>query len=271
MPTPNGSCDPGVSNAPCAPANPAVKIVTVCASGCTYSTIQSAVSAAQCGWTIQVQNGTYTSSSRIEMSKNCTAAAPITLMAYPGAHPIYKAGYSNFQEFHITGSWWIIDGFEVTGNYDGIKIDEGSHITLRNNWVHANQNQGILVGNEGSIGGDDLIYQNTIELNGQEGAGLTNPCNFNGGVSSTRHCLAIHLSSGGLNGVCSPPQWQIKNVTIKNNIIRMSGGGIQFNASNGKCDANDYAYLYNTRIENNIFEDNYSSIPFLLQCSKQYY
>lgn len=198
-----GAEDTGTSNAPLNPSNLVVK--TVCASGCDYSTIQAAVNASAPGWTIQVKDGTYTSAGSTNPWSDLvainyvsgTAQNPITLMAYPGTHPILDCnGIGNGSTAPVnqagirlyTANWWIIDGLEIRGCYLGISLNVYTvgNVTIRYNKVHHNQGDGIETG----VSHDLYIAYNEIYQNGTvDGSGSI------GCTAYHRYCHGIYLGA----------------------------------------------------------------------------
>jgi len=78
-------------------------IKTVCSSGCDYTSISSAASAAQAGWRIRVKAGTY-SGFDWPSSHSGTASNPIVVEAY-GDGKVYITGQTRFN-----GEYMIVDG-----------------------------------------------------------------------------------------------------------------------------------------------------------------
>lgn len=232
---------------PVAPQDPGSAVITVCASGCSYTTLQPAIDAAQPGSTVLVKNGTYYTSDLQNPTgrkgltvngKNGTSTQPIALIAFPGHRPVIETladtvtitnGVPAYRSVEpcltINGNHWIVDGFEMQNCQYGIVVS-GSNVTIRNNVIHDNALQGILVTALGGIGASDiLIEQNKIYLNGTtyETTGtyprqhcLSADTNFK---PITGHCHGIYLSA---NGTGTTDQARI---TIRRNVIERHGGG----------------------------------------------
>ncbi len=280
--------------APAAPQDPSTDVVVkiVCptaAPGCHYSSLQTAINDAQPGWTLLVKNGTYYTpdatvangrTGLVTGYKHGTATQPISLVAFPGHRPIIEtlsdtvtvtnlgpAYHSTASCLVLTGDYWIVDGFEVRRCNTGIVVS-GSNITLRNNNIHDNAYQGILVSarrypssNSTAWRGasDLLIEQNRIHANGityeTTGAMPRQHCLFNetqNGVTyykpSPGHCHGIYLSANDNGAELVTDQ---ERITIRRNIIERHGGGavhIYDNRSTG-------AYS-NILIENNLLLNN---------------
>ena len=243
-PTPgtvNVEPDTGVSDAPLFPANKRVLVVSKDGSG-EYSTISDAIDSAVPGDTIQVKDGIYVE--RVAINTSGTRELPIALVNYPGHSPVIDPGGGEYPSdccpsggtprVEIDAEWIIVEGFEIRYGWDGMKLYRG-HNTIRNNWIHHNKYQGILVVSTNDI----FIDGNTIEYNGTDNG----TCIISGG-SSPKHCHAIYLSDFSCKG--------LDNVTIRRNMLSNQGGrGIQWNGSG--CGS---VKMRNTLVENNILENN---------------
>jgi len=87
------------------PASAATTTVSVCSTGCDFTTISAAVSAASAGDTIDVQGGTYTES--VAVSK------PLTIRATtPGTTVVPGPGY-NDAGFRLQADDVTIQGFTI--------------------------------------------------------------------------------------------------------------------------------------------------------------
>jgi parallel beta-helix repeat protein len=238
-----GTVDPdtGVSDAPLFPANKRVLVVSKDNSG-DYSTISDAINSVLPGDTIQVKDGIYVE--RVDFNTSGTRDLPIALVNYPGHKPVIDPGGGEYPEdccpsggtprVEIDAEWIIVEGFEIRYGWDGIKIYEG-HNTIRNNWIHHNKKQGILVVSTNDI----FIHGNTIEYNGTD----QGTC-IKSGEFSPKHCHAIYLSDFSCEGV--------DNITIRGNLLSNHGGrGIQWNGLG--CGS---VKMRNTLVENNIIENN---------------
>ena len=201
-----------------APLNPAnLRVIVVCPTNCDYSSIQSAVDLAEPGDTIQVRTGVYKES--IWITKSGTPDKPITLMAYPGDVPTIDptgtghGGNASPDQKGINISngakWWIIDGFEIRGGFEGIKIQPGgsSNITIRNNYIHDNSYDGIFVGNANDI----YIANNEIHSIGID----PDECIVDG-VHQPTYCHGIYIKDYDSTG--------ISKITIRSNYIHTGAG-----------------------------------------------
>jgi len=114
---------------------------------------------------VMVKGGTWTLNGRLEMKSN------VRVLAYPGTVPKVTPGmcrncavwfYSS-----VTGAEF--SGFEVTGGWDGIKMG-GSGNTVKNNKIHGNRYQGILI----TSSSNNLIEGNEIYRNSGWGIHIYN-------------------------------------------------------------------------------------------------
>jgi hypothetical protein len=137
-----------------------------------FRTIQKGVDAAAAGDTVWVRQGVYRESVRIERSGK--EGRPMVLRNYPGEEPVVEVdslavgrgqgkGFllQAAQGHQVPVGWTVIEGFEIRGAHDGIKMYNAHSVVLRNNRILEARNQGIL-GNGYQI----LIEGNTIARNG---------------------------------------------------------------------------------------------------------
>ena len=158
---------------------------TVCATGCDYATIQSAVNAATSGDTVFVYNGSYNENVNV-------GTAHLTLEGEGKDKVTVTAASSSDDVFEVTADWVNISGFTATGatsgdwiagitlngvqhckisenncsknSLFGIYLEDSSNNKLKNNT--ANQNDwGIYVSNSGN----NTLTGNTANLNDDHG------------------------------------------------------------------------------------------------------
>jgi len=120
-----------------------------------FKTIEKAVSLVQAGETIYVRDGTYDLITTITFSKSGTGDSMISLLAYPGEHPVLDfsgqaLGGSN-RGIRLTGSYWHIRGIDITGAGDnGLKIEGGSYNIIENCAFYRNRDSGVQLDNGAS-------------------------------------------------------------------------------------------------------------------------
>ncbi|MEZ4547545.1 MAG: right-handed parallel beta-helix repeat-containing protein [Thermodesulfobacteriota bacterium] len=235
--------DSGVSDAPLEPVSLRVVVVAKDGSG-DYSSIQNAVDNARAGDTIQVKNGVYNEGVVFKISG--TSSKPITLINYPGHSPVIDPGRGKYPSeccpsdgplrVEFRAEWIIMEGFEIRYGWDGVKVFK-PHNTIRNNWIHHNRYQGVLV-----ISTDDIfIVGNTVEKNGTDPGACYDSA---WGGESPRHCHAVYISDYSCTSA--------SNITIRGNVLSNQGGsGVNFNGYG--CSTK----IQNTLIENNVIENTH--------------
>jgi parallel beta-helix repeat protein len=134
-----------------------------------WKTITKGVFHAQAGSTILVNPGTC--AERVESKRDGTKAARIVLKSMvPGGAIIQPPAGTN--GFFISHNYHTIDGFKVTGAFQGLKL--GPHevadgpvigLIVQNNRINGNTNNGIGVSNGAKI----EIAFNTLKNNGANG------------------------------------------------------------------------------------------------------
>ncbi len=245
-----------------------------------WRTVTYAVTAMLAGDTTYVRGGTYSTEGNIRFNRTGTATAPIKLLNYPGESPVIDfvdklVGHTvtvyNSLGASVAMGYITVEGFEIKNGHDGIKFYNMHNSVIRRNWIHDNNNQGIL-----GIGGHhNLFEQNVINHNG----------NFAGCSSGELHEATNTTLCNKHHGMYLHGQFY----TITNNLIYDNLAiGIQQNGSStsiyqttkhpgpefsGATDwiiaNNTFAYnnfgpaitiwgslTNNTRIENNIFYRN---------------
>lgn len=221
-----------------------------------WKTIAYAVKNMVAGDTTYVRNGTYREG-EIRFSRSGTQSAPIKLLNAPGEFPIINfIDKTQFHRIYIrstttnTIGWITIEGFEVRNGYEGMKVSNAHDLTIRRNWLHHNNGQGIL-GNGTKI----LIERNRINHNGSSshydhgiymhGTAITIINNLIYG----NKCYGIQVNGTvSYNSTAHPgPEYvQSSNWVITNNTIAYNGcSGIVLWRSTPKL-----------RAENNIFYEN---------------
>jgi len=171
--------------------------------------IQSALDSARPRSTVCVKNGVYRG--KVNISKT-----GIVLKNYPGHKPIIIPGYGLGNRVEINAPETKVEGLEISGGYEGVKIYQ-PNTTIRNNYIHDNKFAGILI-----VSSDNnLIVDNDIELNGTCGR----ECDVPGEERlSPKNVHGIYISDYLCKGA--------RNNIIRNNVIKDNPGmGINFNGS----------------------------------------
>lgn len=141
-----------------------------------WLTVKKAVNTMVAGDTTLVRGGTYNETSgAIRFGVTGTQANPIKLLNYPGESPtIHCAAQAspngiliqNFSGFQNAIGWITIEGFEIENCWDAIKWYNLHDSTIAKNWLHDNNQQGIL----GQGGTRILVTKNRINSNGPTGS-----------------------------------------------------------------------------------------------------
>lgn len=209
-------------------------IVDVSGNG-DYRSIQQAVRDAVPGTVITVRAGTY--NENLVFRKSGTAEQPITLRNYPEETPIIIPGTGFAQRVELNAEYIIVEGFEIQGGYDGVKIYKSNNI-VRNNYVHNNKFTGILIAATTTEISNVIVENNLVESNGFE-PGTGNP--FSG--LSLKNIHGIYISDFACVGT--------SNIAIRLNTILGHGGrAIQWNGDG--CGTK----MRGTVVEGNLIENN---------------
>ena len=120
-----------------------------------FGTILKAVTMVNAGGTIIVRGGTYTLTSTISLSKSGTENAPITLKACTSERPVLdfsgQALSSSNRGFVVSGSYWQIEGLDITGAGDnGMVISGGSNNLIERCNFYRNRDTGLQLDNGAS-------------------------------------------------------------------------------------------------------------------------
>lgn len=190
--------------------------------------IQSALDQAMPRSTVCVKNGVY--KGKVNISK-----AGVTLKNYPGHSPVIIPGFGTGNRVEINAPETTVEGFEISGGYEGIKIYQ-PNTTIKKNYIHDNKFAGILVVSTDN----NIIMDNDIELNGTCGKA----CDMPGQVFlSPKNVHGIYISDYLCRGA--------RNNIIRNNVIKDHPGmGINFNGST--CERG----ITGTIVEDNEFVNN---------------
>jgi len=188
------------SNASCSDTGPGDQTTPYC-------TIAKGTSRLQPGQTLYVGNGTYPEQVRVNVSG--TAAAPVTVTAADGAHPVVGGGQVDgvylANRSNVTVSGLTVDG--ATG--DGVYVTGGQSITLSGLRVTgsgqptaAGYAKGIkLIGTTGSTVRDSTVDHNTDSgiylAQGSTGNTITGNETYANARVYTRAAPGIDLRSGG--------------------------------------------------------------------------
>jgi uncharacterized repeat protein (TIGR01451 family) len=152
-------------------------VITVCSSGCDYTTVQAAVDAASDGDTIKVAQGTYIDNDAdnyvVEISKSLTIQGGYSVSDWaipnPDGNPTILDGGNSDQVVRIAAGNPTIEGFRIwRGNAvqgAGVYIAGGSPVVRRNriygNGTAGSSGGGVYVADGSPVLENNLIYGNT--------------------------------------------------------------------------------------------------------------
>jgi uncharacterized repeat protein (TIGR01451 family) len=199
--------------------------ITVCASGCDYTTITDAISAAASGDVIAIGPGTYTQSTNITIDKSLTlqgaGAASTIINGTASAHVI---GITNSPVVTITGVT-IQNGKSEAGG--GILVTSGT-LTLNDCIIQNNEGTtlflaggGMRISSSASVTMNNCIVRNNLA--NDLGGGITN-C---GSLTINHSTLTNNRTNnfgGGAIMLCSATPMVINNSTISGNTGQWGGG-----------------------------------------------
>jgi hypothetical protein len=229
--TSNAACDTGVSNAPCQPVGVRTIIVAKDDTG-HYPTIQAALDASEPGDTIRVKSGVYEES--LTFFKGGTQEKPLALVNYPGHTPVIAPAGATVPTvilgIEIHAEWIILDGFQITASWDGIRVYKG-HNTLRNNWLYANYGEGILI----LSASDVVVENNAIDYSGSNGndhgIGLYDDGCLGMSNLTVRKNVFAYLIGAAVHAYSPCPQLsEIRHSLIENNLLENNSSGMVFEA-----------------------------------------
>lgn len=118
-----------------------------------FKTIEKAVSVVKAGETIYLRGGTYILTTTITLGKSGTENTRISLLAYPGERPVLDFTTQAFgsRGVVLTGSWWLIKGFDITGAGDnGMLITGGNNNDIELCNFYRNRDSGLQLDNGAS-------------------------------------------------------------------------------------------------------------------------
>jgi hypothetical protein len=233
-----------------------------------WQTIQKALNTLQPGQKAYVRGGTYREA--LSMGRAGTAAAPITIEAYPGEQPIIDAelvrrplviqtagGYFRIKGFildrdcctsgghidvyghHIE----IIDNEMRNGKGKGVYTDESSSfVHIIGNWMHHNSTAGGQQDHGIYLQGDDHLVANNVIHDHPDGFGIQ------AYDKGSRYVIVNNtVTNNGHSGIVVGGSGGVSHVTIRNNILANNYYGVQHDSS---CP------ISNVVVENNVIFGN---------------
>nr|QNO49773.1 hypothetical protein DMFPCFDI_00016 [Methanosarcinales archaeon ANME-2c ERB4]QNO50125.1 hypothetical protein GDOAKEED_00029 [Methanosarcinales archaeon ANME-2c ERB4] len=185
--------------------------ITVCSSGCDYTTIQAAVNAASAGDTIIVGDGVY--AGNVDVNKR------LTIRSENGsASTIVQAADAFDHVFEVTDDYVNISGFTVTGAYGcgGIYLDTVDYCDISYNNALHNANGIVLEGSS-----NNTLTDNNAS-NNNDGIHLSTYSNYNivsGNTAINNSNYGVSLYSSNSNRIYNNYWSNINNAYDKGNNI----------------------------------------------------
>jgi hypothetical protein len=243
--------------------------VTVCSSGCDYTSIQSAVTAVPAGGTVQVSAETYANET-VSISKNVTIEANPSL---GGSGTRFKVD-CNHNLVSGKGCWLItdaaddvtIDGaeiYDIAGAHNGYGIVrvENSSLTLKNSYLwDAGDHCLAVTGNY--AGSTDIVVENTIFENCGWGAGGFSHAIYSG----YRNSLTVKYSYffDNRSGHAIKTRAETNYVEYNKIIDGVSGEGDLSSAIDFSCGG--YSYLIGNVIQKGMDADSADLVRYMKDC-----
>ncbi len=195
-------------------------------SGTPARTLTFIVPLLQCGDTLNVRGGTYTTEASITFNQDCAAGNEITVRAanlgpFPAdTMPLISWSNntnSNNRFFFQDTTGIIIDGLEMTSGWNAARIEKADRITYRRNKIHHFGNSAFETGSNGGCK-NCIVDRNAIYANGD----------FNlsqcGGVPTCNQFHGLYVNGIG---------WVVTNNLIYDNL----GYGFQVHGMQGNDQA----------------------------------
>jgi Right handed beta helix region len=182
----------------------------------------------QAGDTVVVHAGTYTTPGFYEVTWPGTADAPIVIEAAPGEHAVLQ-GEADQNVINITGSYFTLDGFEITGGSHGLRLRTVSNATISNNQIHGLGDVGISCNFEENCDAITIRHNEIFDTgHAGTGEGMYLGCN-DGSCRLTNSIVAnnyVHDIGGSQGDGIEIKTSSYGNLVIDNVIVRSNYPGI---------------------------------------------
>ena len=211
--------------------------ITVCASGCNYSTIQAAVNAANPGDTVAVAAGTY--NENVSIGKALTLQGPNHGVRGAGT----RGAEANVRSMFISAGHVSIDGFSFYNAGSQVQVLSTSPILsgiiVENNIFSGYSNVGVPTNDAGDLLVTRNLFKNALpNSEAMQIKGITDPSPILGGcngtvVSDNVFMAATNNSGAEVNFSCTGTH--SSNVSVVDNVSTGIGGpdGPSFTAFDG--------------------------------------
>jgi hypothetical protein len=226
-----------------------------------WLTIQHSANLATAGSTVHVLPGTY--NENIHTQTNGTSAALIVFTSDTqwGAKILGSSTVAGYYVWSNGGQYVQINNFDVSGTsniHSGIENSESSYVWIQGNRVHdlpsvcdSSGGAGIGLNGQGDTNGQYVYAISNLIFNigpstgcaGVHGIYMSSPNQF------AYNNIVGRVSGWGINS------WHAAtNLTIVNNTVFNSlNGGILIGSGDGGCSTNDYSYVANNLVYDNIY------------------
>ena len=234
-----------------------------------WQTIQKALTTLQPGQKAYVRAGTYREA--LSMGRAGTAAAPITIEAYPGERPVIDGEHVRRPlNVQSAGAYFRIKGFILdrdcctsgghidvyghhieivdnemrNGNGKGVYTDESSRfVHIIGNWIHHNSTAGGQQDHGIYLQGDDHLVANNVIHDHPDGFGIQ------AYDKGSRYVIVNNtVTNNGHSGIVVGGPGGVSDVVIRNNVLaNNSRYGVQHDSS---CP------ISNVVVENNVIFGN---------------
>jgi hypothetical protein len=189
------------------------------------------------GDTVTVHAGSYATPGFLQVAWTGTAAAPITIQVAPGDHVVIT-GTPAQNVINISGSYFVLDGFELTGGSQGIRLMSVDHARLQNLSIHDIGDVGISCNFEPDSCDSIVVFHDEIfntGNNGGTGEGMYLGCN-NAACTLTNSEISdnyVHDTGGSQGDGIEIKEGSYGNVVHDNVIVRSNYPGFTMYGYNG--------------------------------------
>ena len=182
---------------------------------------------------VVVHAGTYPSPGFVQVTWAGTAGSPIVIHAAPGEHVVLQGSFAQ-NLLNIDGSYWTLEGFEITGASHGLRLHQVDHAIIQNNVIHDVGDVGISCNFEPDNCDSVSIIHNEIYRTGMDTAGgatgegmylgcNTAACLFTNGIVANNY---VHDTGGAQGDGIEIKEGAYGNDVRDNVIIRTPYPGI---------------------------------------------
>jgi hypothetical protein len=187
----------------------------------------------QAGDEVIVHAGTYMTPGFLQVTWAGTASQPIVIHAAPGDRPVLQGTFAQ-NTINIGGSYWTLQGFEITGGSHGLRLQAVDHATIQDNVIHGTGDVGISCNFEPNSCDSVHIVHNEIydtgkdSANGATGEGMYLGCN-NAACTFTNSVVElnyVHDMGGNQGDGIEIKEGAHDNIVRDNVIVRSNYPGI---------------------------------------------